>query len=106
MCFMDFNDEVSSLNSSDSLDDDDFHDRPTYDELLDDLNELHIRLEKLVQKSSALKKKISSVSKELEDALKEKEKILTCDFCVSLEKEKKKASLNEKVLNLKNVNIS
>ena len=61
---MAFNDEVSSLNSSDLLDDD-FDERPSYDELLDDLNELHMRFEKLSQKNCALKKKFQIYQKSL-----------------------------------------
>ena len=101
-CFMAINDEVSSLDSSDSSDND--NDDLSYDELLNDFHDLHKNYEKLILKNGVLKKKLLSISNDLEDALKEKEKILTCDLCVSFEKEK--ASLNEKVSSLENSNNS
>ena len=56
MCFMAIGDEVISLDHDDLLDDD--FDKPSYDELLDDFNDLHIRFEKLALKTMLLKRKL------------------------------------------------
>ena len=61
--------------------------KPSYDELLDDFIELHMRFEKLAFKNNILKKKLLSLSKKLEESLKTKEVISTCDLCDSLKKE-------------------
>ena len=100
MCYMAIDDEVKSIElneSSDAKFDDEFNDL-SYDKLLNDYHDLHKSYEKLILKNDALEKKISILSKELEDFSKEKEVILTCDTCNSLEN--KNASLNAKVLDL------
>ena len=96
MCFMAIDYEVRSLDHDDLLGND--MDRPSYDELLDEFNDLHMRFEKLALKNNVLRKKILSLSKELKESLKIKEVVLTCDVCDSLKKEN--ASLNENVLDL------
>ena len=102
---MAINDEVKSLELNDESSDDEFDDEfddLSYEELLNDFNDLHRNYEKLIFKNGALKKKISSLSKELEDFSKEKEVILTCNTCDSLKNEN--ASLNEKFLDLTKIN--
>ena len=78
ICFLAIDNEVIS----DLLDDD--FDKSSYDELLVDLNDLHMRFEKLALKNNALKKKILSLSKELEESLKNEEVVLACDLCDTL----------------------
>ena len=69
MCFMAIDIEVKCLDNDDLLDDE-FDEKPSYDELLDDFNDLHMKYEKLALKNDTLKKKIFSLTKELEDSLK------------------------------------
>ena len=45
--------EVKSLDNDDLLDDD-FDDKPLYDELFDDFNDLHMKFKKLVLKHNIL----------------------------------------------------
>ena len=97
MCFMAIDDEVTSLDYDDLLDDE-CDEKPSYDELLDDFNDLHMRFEKLALKNNALKKKVLNLSKELDEALKIKEVTLSCKNCDSFKMEN--ASLQEKVLDL------
>ena len=66
---MAIDDEVLSLDHDNLLNDD----KPSYDELLDDFNNLHMRFEKLAHKNNVLKKKILSLSKELKESSKIKE---------------------------------
>ena len=101
MCLMAIDDEVKSLELNDESSDDEFDDQfndLSYEELLNDFNNLHRNFEKLMFKNSAFIKKISSLSKELKDFSKENEVILVCDTCDSLKNEN--ASLSEKVLDL------
>ena len=84
MCFMAFENEVNSLDNDDLLEDE-FDEKPSYNELLDDFNDLYMKFEKLALKNNALKKKIFSLTKELQDSLEEKKK-LTCETCCNLKK--------------------
>ena len=89
MCFMAMV-EVKSLELNDESSDDEFDDEfddLSYEELLNDFNDLHRNYENLIFKNGALKKKISSFSKELEDFSKENKVILTCDTYNSLKNE-------------------
>ena len=86
MCFMVIDNEVKSLDNDDPLDDE-FDEKPSYDELLNGVNDLHMKYEKLALKNSALKKKIFSLTKELKDSLKEKKTKITCDVCSNLKNE-------------------
>ena len=53
---MAINNEVKSLDNDDLLDDE-FNEKPSYDELLDDFNDLHMKFEKLALKIMLLKRK-------------------------------------------------
>ena len=86
MCFMAIDNEVISLDNDDLLDDE-FHEKPSYDEFLDEFNDLHMKYEKLALKNSSLKRKIFNLTKELEDSLKEKKMKNTCDVCSNLKNE-------------------
>ena len=69
MCFMPTDNEVKSLElDNDDLFDDEIDEKPSYNELLDDFNDLHMKYKKLDLKNIALKKKIFSLTKELEDS--------------------------------------
>ena len=86
MCFMAIDNEVKSLDNDDLLDDE-FDAKSSYDELLNDFNDLYMKYVKLALKNSALKKKIFSLTKELEDFLKEKKMKITCDVSSNLKNE-------------------
>ena len=88
MCFMAIDNEVKSLElDDDDLLDDEIDEKPSYDELLDDFNNLHMKYKKLALKNIALKRKILSLTTKLEDFSKENKIKLTCDVCVSLKNE-------------------
>ena len=73
---MSIDNKVKSFEfDNDDLLDDEIDERPSYDELLDDFNDLHIKYKKLALKNITLKRKILSLTKELEDSLKEKNEI-------------------------------
>ena len=75
MCFMAIDSEVKSLElDNDDLLDDEIDEKPSYDELLDDFNDLHMKYKKLALKNIALKRKILSLTKELEGSSKKKKK--------------------------------
>ena len=78
--------EVKSLDNDDLLDDE-FDAKSSYDELLNDFNDLYMKYVKLALKNSAFKKKIFSLTKELEDSLKEKKMKITCDVSSNLKNE-------------------
>ena len=83
MCFMAIDDEAKSLELNGESSNDEFDDKFedfSYEELVNDFNDLHRNQEKLIFKNGPLKIKFSSLSKELEDFSKEKEVILTCDL--------------------------
>ena len=73
MCFMAIDSEVKSLElDNDDLLDDEIDEKPSYDELLDDFNDLNMKYKKLSLKNISRKRKILSLTKEVEDAPKEK----------------------------------
>ena len=79
MCFMAIDSEVKFLElDNDNLLDDEIDKKPSYDESLDDFNDLHIKFKKLALKNIALKRKILSLIKEPEDSSKEKKMKIVC----------------------------
>ena len=99
MCFMAINHEVKSLKlDNDNLLDDEIDEKPSYNEFLDDLNDFHMKYEKLALKNITLKQKILGLTKELEELSEEKKMKLTCDVYASLKNEND--LLNEKVIDL------
>ena len=65
--------EVKSLEiDNDDLRHDEIDEKPSYDELIDNFSDLHMKYKKLALKNIALKRKILSLTKELEDSSKEK----------------------------------
>ena len=69
MCFMAIDNEISSLASSDE---EDIDENLSYNELLNDFNDLHRNYEKLILRNNVLEKKIINLEKEIEKFLKKK----------------------------------
>ena len=67
ICFMVIDSELKSLElDNDDLLDDKVDEKPSYDELLNDFNDLHRKYEKFALKNISLKKKILNLTKELD----------------------------------------
>ena len=66
VCFIAIDNEVKYLKlDNDGLLDETIDEKPSYDELLNDFNDLHMKYEKLALKNIALKKKILSLQKNI-----------------------------------------
>ena len=64
MCFIAIDNEIKSLKLNDDyLFDDEINEKTSYDELPDDLNDLHRKCKNFLLKNVALKKKILSLTK-------------------------------------------